>query len=42
MLAQTHAIRRGLAIQFDAADVRALASGLMIERRDRSSSRRAA
>jgi len=42
MLAQTHAIRRGLAIQFDGADIRALAAGLMIERRDRSTGRRAA
>jgi hypothetical protein len=42
-LAQTQAHAIGLTIQFDAADVRALASGLMIERRDNErASRRAA
>ncbi|MCX7016449.1 MAG: hypothetical protein NTW86_28480 [Candidatus Sumerlaeota bacterium] len=42
-LAQAHAARRGLPMHFDGADIRALASGLMIERRERSTfSRRAA
>lgn len=43
-LAQAHAARRGLPLHFDAGDIRALASGLMIERRERSAwnARRAA
>jgi hypothetical protein len=41
-LAEKHAARLGFPLHFEAADIRALASGLMIERRDRSSSRRAA
>jgi len=42
-LAQAHAARRGYPLHFEAGDIRALASGLMIERRDaRSYGRRAA
>ena len=41
-LAEKHAARIGFPLHFEAADIRALASGLMIERRDRSTGRRAA
>jgi hypothetical protein len=41
-VAERDAARLGFPLHFEASDIRALASGLMIERRERSSSRRAA